>query len=874
MKIQFDYRFDTNGFFKSTERRAALEKAGEIWSNLIKDDFENLPAGIQFTVQNPQTGKQETIVLDSEIDDLVIFVGASPNPFQNSSTGNTSSVIAPNNSHLSGCCCSVCSQVIDNIDLSQPGILKTPAETSEQFEVLARAKFDGIDVKADIFQRRVSANFRDRGVTTDFEPWVGAISFGSNRAWSFNLNNPDANKFDFISVALHEIGHVLGIGTAPAFDALAAGAVFNGVNSKRINSNSPIPLESDLGHVKDGFENNSVLFDPILQPGRDLPSNVDLALLADIGYEIDGFTKQGSIPALATESGEGIFGATISDVIDGLGGDDEIQGNEGNDTLKGGVGNDSIFGGDGNDSIFGDASNDTLQGGLGNDTISGGDGNDNILGEKGSDALNGNAGNDTLQGDTGNDTLNGNDGDDLIGGQDGADSLLGNSGKDQLLGASGNDTLQGGSGDDTLLGEEGNDIIIGGTGNDTLSGSTGSDFFNFELNSGNDVITDFVAAEDVIKITSDYDFSTNNEILQALKRIGSTTDGRLVSDLALDDNNLVRIFHDSPLTTNNLAIDFPLQVDFQTTNNGFSLQFNEPLNLDVLNLYPTANSPADLNFVRVSTGETVKGSLIWQESDLTLKFVATEGILAPDEYRLTLFSRQDGFVNRDKEILDGNRDDIDGGNFTTKFTVASNQKRVLSLEDLRQELGTVDRDLSVTLNNGSQVTKVDLTLTYNPDILDITDILLAPNLDASWKISNKNLTKDGTAIVSLTGTSSLPTGDAELVSLQTEFLETFPYGSSGLIQFQSVSLNGGNIGAIGNSGIAHKDFLGDANGNGSYEHRDAALISELASGVSESLSDFSLTDPLLIADVNGDGVVSAFDSFLIATQNTTQDSVS
>ncbi len=31
--------------------------------------------------------------------------------------------------------------------------------------------------------------------------------------------------------------------------------------------------------------------------------------------------------------------------------------------------------------------------------------------------------------------------------------------------------------------------------------------------------------------------------------------------------------------------------------------------------------------------------------------------------------------------------------------------------------------------------------------------------------------------------------------------------------------------SIGNSGIARKLFLGDANRNGSYENRDAALIS-------------------------------------------------
>ncbi len=198
--------------------------------------------------------------------------------------------------------------------------------------------------------------------------------------------------------------------------------------------------------------------------------------------------------------------------------------------------------------------------------------------------------------------------------------------------------------------------------------------------------------------------------------------------MAFGNNNLVRIFHDRPLTAANLAIDFPLQVDFQAKNNGFVLQFNESLNLDVLNLYAIANSPADLSFVKVSSGKQVKGSLVWQENNRSLTFVAAEDILAPDEYKLTLFSRQDGFVNRDQEILDGNRDGIDGGNFTTKFTVNNNQQRVLSLDNLSQELGTVDRDLNVTLNNASQVTKVDLTIAYNPDILGVTDVLLAPDL--------------------------------------------------------------------------------------------------------------------------------------------------
>ncbi len=75
--IQFDYKFDTNGWF-TPERREALEAAATIWENIIQDEFDNLPIGtVTPSVTNPQTG--ETINLfttDVVIDDLLVFVGA------------------------------------------------------------------------------------------------------------------------------------------------------------------------------------------------------------------------------------------------------------------------------------------------------------------------------------------------------------------------------------------------------------------------------------------------------------------------------------------------------------------------------------------------------------------------------------------------------------------------------------------------------------------------------------------------------------------------------------------------------------------------------------------------------------------------------
>ncbi|WP_299377209.1 VCBS domain-containing protein [uncultured Kiloniella sp.] len=67
------------------------------------------------------------------------------------------------------------------------------------------------------------------------------------------------------------------------------------------------------------------------------------------------------------------------------------------------------------------------------------------------------------------------------------------------------DVLDGGAGDDTLMGLAGDDILNGGAGDDVLIGGAGDDTFAFSLagaaasgGDGNDVISDFDAANDIL----------------------------------------------------------------------------------------------------------------------------------------------------------------------------------------------------------------------------------------------------------------------------------------------------------------------------------------------------------------------------------------
>lgn len=145
-----------------------------------------------------------------------------------------------------------------------------------------------------------------------------------------------------------------------------------------------------------------------------------------------------------------------------------VEGGSQNDTV---IGNDTVSerldGGGGNDSLAGGGGDDTLLGGIGNDQLSGGTGNDSLDGGTGDDTLDGGDGNDTLIGGTGDDSLTGGDGDDLLVGGDGADALVGGAGSDSLIGNAGSDVLDGGDGNDLFL-VEGTDIAFGGAGDDVF----------------------------------------------------------------------------------------------------------------------------------------------------------------------------------------------------------------------------------------------------------------------------------------------------------------------------------------------------------------------------------------------------------------------
>ncbi|MGK7890684.1 MAG: Calx-beta domain-containing protein [Leptolyngbyaceae cyanobacterium] len=164
---------------------------------------------------------------------------------------------------------------------------------------------------------------------SDYQPWVGSIVFNTK------LDKNFAN----IPLAIHEIGHILGIAlNVPAFSALASDGFFDGENALAVNNGNPIPL--DGSHIQDGLAINgqvTVLGSGDLGDG--LPSLAELAILADIGYQVP--VLQGDyIPLNLDYYRKGTDGG---DFLRTLGGNDFLDARGGDDRLTGGGGKDTFF---------------------------------------------------------------------------------------------------------------------------------------------------------------------------------------------------------------------------------------------------------------------------------------------------------------------------------------------------------------------------------------------------------------------------------------------------------------------------------------------------------------------------------------------------
>lgn len=238
--VQLDFSHDVNGFFNDQSRRAVLQQAvNDVASHLSANLTAITPTGGNTWAQtfyDPATGQQATVSNPSvAANTLVLYVGGR---------------------EMSG---------------SEAGVGGGGGYTAYGSQAWLS-----------------SLSARGPGFTL----WGGSISFDASTNWWFgsSVSGIGANQVDFYSVAVHELGHVLGIGTASTWYSDVSGSQFVGSTAESLYG-GPVPLSPDRAHWADGTTVNGqrTSLDPYLTLGaRTTMSSLDYAGLQDVGWSISG----------------------------------------------------------------------------------------------------------------------------------------------------------------------------------------------------------------------------------------------------------------------------------------------------------------------------------------------------------------------------------------------------------------------------------------------------------------------------------------------------------------------------------------------------------------------------------------------------------
>ncbi len=334
------------------------------------------------------------------------------------------------------------------------------------------------------------------------------------------------------------------------------------------------------------------------------------------------------------------------------------------------------------------------------------------------------------------------------------------------------------------------------------------------------------------------------------------------------------------------------------TSTGFVATFDKPFNPTLLDLYDasTGGGGDDVLLTGPNAPQiSFHGSLIVSGNDETITFVKTSnftsanfnpgtGVLAAGTYTVTFRSACNGFADSLGDPLDGlNNGNPAGGNYVATFVVTA-PPAIVGIPAFARGPDSADAinlpnsattGIPLNVSVGSGITSGKFTLQYNPALLSITGVAVNTSLTGA-SLSLDAASTPGTAILDFSSPTALTqTGALRLGGL----VATVPnsaaslYKSKALLHWSGVTLNSGAIAAEGDDSVEIVAYFGDASGsaNGSLSAGDGSDILAVATNFSTNvalgtlggLSAFPLADPVIIADLNNDGLVDASDVTLL-----------
>ncbi|MCB1961346.1 MAG: matrixin family metalloprotease [Rhodocyclaceae bacterium] len=154
--------------------------------------------------------------------------------------------------------------------------------------------YDSVPVQ---FSNLIATRGQPEPQSQNFSTWGGNILFDSDTNWYIDDDvstvESFAGQFDFYSVAVHELGHVLGIGTSAAwvFDRNNSNTAFTGTAAVAVYG-ADVPL-ADPAHLAQsvsstfmGQVQQSAMTPSISAGTRKYFTDLDWALLQDVGWQV------------------------------------------------------------------------------------------------------------------------------------------------------------------------------------------------------------------------------------------------------------------------------------------------------------------------------------------------------------------------------------------------------------------------------------------------------------------------------------------------------------------------------------------------------------------------------------------------------------
>ena len=307
VNIVIDYSYDTTNFFGAgnpdgavagQQARDALEAAADYFSDITNDSFSGISTPPTYYSQffdgqatwewtlnfaHPATGAN--IVLANQTiqpGEYRIYVGAR----------NLSST---------------------TLGQGGPGGWGWSSNPSGGF---TQGEIDELNLITDEFSDAVE----NRGETSGFANWGGAVAFDTPNDWHFDhTTNPSGSDSDFYSIAIHELAHALGLGSSSEWNALVSGAYFTGAAATSAYGSNP-PLNPGLDHwaegtmstVYGGLTAQEAAMDPTITDGtRKFFTELDAAALTDLGWDLIPPT----LSLIGDLDGDGFVGITDLNIV-------------------------------------------------------------------------------------------------------------------------------------------------------------------------------------------------------------------------------------------------------------------------------------------------------------------------------------------------------------------------------------------------------------------------------------------------------------------------------------------------------------------------------------------------------------------------------